>query len=549
VRSPPRALQAAQGVPVQARDRAQPERQGGLSLGEGTGDELIGAAIALFFLTCAAPALAQQAAPDGAGQRIFVLGFNSWGELTTPGELELAERELEAAKHEIDRVVVLSYGWAYEAESSYASYQHMIGDLSGGQGLPPRTFVIGVGWDSSLTGFRKLVNDVVPLPGIANAIAWIPDHTLFPLSFWSKAATADRIGFGGLRTAMNRLLSHADPERPPGILLIGHSFGTRVVSALVLEHLGILPVRAEPFAGAAQVEGMMLFQPASVPANLNRYARYPVVVTMSRHDHANGFLFPVANVPLNAFGFTAFEALLRGPVDLARASARKAVGAVRKALPGVREPKEPEPPPSRQPEDVEFQALREMPGQGEYVLRRTLVEVAALPAALAFTLVATPLNYAYVQGHGLVRNPVTHVLDTLAQLPLVEIPVDGLSWALGREVPFGQRSKGFLEFGPVLEPVGRLLSPVVTGPRLHPPVSPAAAFDDSAPCGLVVCEGLLVVDASDHITRGALGENLGNPFWDYTLGWLDPIGAHGDYRNPEVVAAVRRIGARLRQPR
>jgi hypothetical protein len=484
-----------------------------------------------------------------SSRRIFVLGFNAWGDLTTPGELELAERGLRDAGSDIERIVVLSYGWAYDAESSYASYQHMVADLTGGEGLAPRTVVIGVGWDSSLTGIRKLANDVIPLPGLANAISWIPDHVLFPLSFWSKAATADRIGFGGLRSAMNRLLAVYGDRPKPGILLIGHSFGTRVVSALVLERLGILPVRAEPFDGAGQVEAMLLFQPASVPANLHRSAPYPVLATMSRHDHANGFLFPIANVPLNAFGFTTFEALLRRPVDLARKSARGAVKAVGRAMPGAGEPETPEPAPAPEPEDADFETLREMPGRGAYVLRRTLTEVAALPAALAFTLVATPVNYLYVQGRGLVRNPVSHVFDTLAQLPVVEIPVDGLSWALRREVPFGQRSKGFLEFGPILDPVGRLLSPVATGPRLHPPVSPAAAIDESTPCGLVVCEGLLVIDASEDITRGALGEDLGNPFWDYTLGWLDPIGAHGDYRNPKIVDAVRRIGARLRTAR
>ncbi len=496
-----------------------------------------------------APARAADPAPPVTGRRIFVLGFNSWGDLTTPGELELAERELGNAEDEINRVVVLSYGWAYDAESSYASYQHMVADLTAGQGLTPQTLVIGVGWDSALTGFRKLMNDVVPLPGIANAIAWIPDHVLFPLTFWSKAAQADRIGFGGLRTALNRLLSHAPPGKPLRILLVGHSFGTRVVSSLVLDHLGILRVRGEPFLGAAQVEGMMLFQPASVPANLFRDAPYPVVATMSRHDHANGFLFPIANVPLNAFGFTTFEALLRQPVDLARKSARGAVEAVGRVLPGTGEKAQPQPAPSAEPEDVEFETLREMPGHGAYVLRRTLVEIAAIPAALAFTLVATPLNYVYVQGRGMVRNPVAHVFDTLAQLPVVEIPVDGLSWALGREVPFGQRSKGFLEFGPILEPVGRLLSPVVTGPVLHPPVSPEAVFDSSTPCGLVVCQGLLVIDASDEITLGALGEDLGNPLWDYTLGWIDPIGAHGDYRNPRVVAVVRRLALHLGKPR
>lgn len=504
-------------------------------------------ALFVLVLALAAPAArAQEPAPGAMGRRIFVFGFNSWGELTTPGELELAEKELGAAE-DVDRIVIVSYGWAYDAESSYSSYLGVVQDLTGGAGLH-RTAVIGVGWDSSITGFRRLANDVLPLPGIANAIAWLPDHLLFPLSFWSKAAQADRIGFGGLRTSLNRLFSiYQGREKHPTVALIGHSFGTRVVSALVLEHLGILPVRAEPFVAGKHVTSMVLFQPASVPANLFRDAPYPVVATMSRHDHANGLLFPLANVPLNALGFTVFEALLRGPVELARSSVRKAVRGVGKAIPSRDEqPGTPEPP-AEEESSRDFETLRQLPGHGEYVLRRSLIEIAAIPAALAFTIVTTPLNYVYVQGHGLVSNPAGHVLDTLAQLPLVEIPVDALGWALGREVPFGQRSKGFLGFGPILDPVGRLLSPVATGPELHPPVAPEEALDPNAPCGLVVCAGLLVIDASDEITYGVLGENLANPFWDYTLGWLDPIGAHGDYRNARVVAIMHGLGAAQRE--
>jgi pimeloyl-ACP methyl ester carboxylesterase len=505
--------------------------------------------LALFVLALAfvpPAARTQEAEPETMGRRIFVFGFNSWGELTTPGELELAEKELGAAE-DVDRIVIVSYGWAYDAESSYSSYLGVVRDLTGGAGLH-RTAVIGVGWDSSITGFRRLANDVLPLPGVANAISWLPDHLLFPLSFWSKAAQADRIGFGGLRTSLNRLFStYEGREKHPTVVLIGHSFGTRVVSALVLENLGILPVRAEPFVAAKSVQSMVLFQPASVPANLFRDAPYPVVATMSRHDHANGLLFPLANLPLNAFGFTAFEALLRGPVELARSSVGLAVRRVDKAIPGGDGQPEPPGPAADDESSRDFEMLRQLPGHGEFVLRRTLIELAAVPAALAFTVVATPLNYVYVQGHGLVHSPVGHVLDTLAQLPLVEIPVDALGWALGRKVPFGQRSKGFLGFGPVLDPVGRLLSPVATGPALHPPVAPEEALDASSPCGLVVCAGLLVIDASDEITYGVLGENLGNPFWDYTLGWLDPIGAHGDYRSRRVVRIMQGLGAAQRQ--
>ena len=60
-------------------------------------------------------------------------------------------------------------------------------------------------------------------------------------------------------------------------------------------------------------------------------------------------------------------------------------------------------------------------------------------------------------------------------------------------------------------------------------------------CGLPTCAGIFVVDASKLIRKGAFGENLENPFVNFTLGWLDPVGAHGDYRNSEVIGLMALI--------
>ena len=49
-------------------------------------------------------------------------------------------------------------------------------------------------------------------------------------------------------------------------------------------------------------------------------------------------------------------------------------------------------------------------------------------------------------------------------------------------------------------------------------------------------KGVFVVDASDIITEGSFGQDLSNPLVDYTLGWIDPIGAHSDYTDPESIA-------------
>ena len=53
-------------------------------------------------------------------------------------------------------------------------------------------------------------------------------------------------------------------------------------------------------------------------------------------------------------------------------------------------------------------------------------------------------------------------------------------------------------------------------------------------CGLPACRGVFVVDSSSLVRRTAFGIDLENPWMDFTLGWLDPIGAHADYRNAGV---------------
>jgi hypothetical protein len=51
---------------------------------------------------------------------------------------------------------------------------------------------------------------------------------------------------------------------------------------------------------------------------------------------------------------------------------------------------------------------------------------------------------------------------------------------------------------------------------------------------------VFVIDASRQVRHGAFGD-LENPWIDFTVGWLDPIGAHADYRSPEVVHFMTRL--------
>jgi hypothetical protein len=156
-----------------------------------------------------------------------------------------------------------------------------------------------------------------------------------------------------------------------------------------------------------------------------------------------------------------------------------------------------------------------------------------LPVNFIFSIAAIPIGYIYTQGHGLVTQPVTHIMDTLAQIPLVEIPVDGLSHALGREIPWGQRGKGFLMLGGLNEGMGRLIPPAMIGSQV-PIYSLSDISQMEGPPN-----GVFVVDASDIVKTGAFGLDQSKPLVDYTLGWFDPMGAHSDFKTSEFKPLLR----------
>ncbi len=468
---------------------------------------------------------------DSIFDRFYQISFNRHGELLNPEEIQVAIDGLRKNK-DVDRIFIISYGWSNDGERSVAAYHAFITGLEQAAARVeaestmrrrPSSHVaaIAVGWDSSFSGFRKLFNDLLPLPFLADALAFIPDNVLFPVSFWSKAATADRIGMGGLREALNQVFSQAYPEgtRHPDLVLVGHSFGTRIVSGLMQEKLGIFPVRNDPFISRDQVAAAMLLQPAAIQSNLHLDAQYPVMVTLSRHDHANGFLFPVANLPLSAFAFTLSEGLVRqrffDPLNRGVDAVTEAVTAPLPARAGL-------PPTAEKP--VSY--LR-------YRVVRTLGEIAAVPAAFAFSIVTLPIGYAYTQGSAFLSHPFSHVMDTLAQLPLVEVPVYGLDRALGHEVLWGERCKGLFTLSPLHESAGRMIAPRFFPPRAPAVYSPGelgALAITPGPCRLPTCRGVFAVDAASIVREGLFGD-LERPWRDFTLGWLDPLGSHADYKN------------------
>lgn len=483
---------------------------------------------------------------ETTGSELYVLSFNRWGNLATIAEREQIIDALTEGPP-VDQIVVFSYGWANDGELSYGIYRELVDEIEDKAPARPngRAIIIAIGWDSSLSGFRKLFNDLIPLPVIADALALAPDAALFPVSFWSKAAMADRIGFGGLRVELNQILDAAYPDGTgiPDFFLIGHSFGTRVLSGLMQEDFGPIPVRSKPFSAADQVRGAVLMQPALVAANLHHDANYPILVTQSRHDHANGLMYPIANLVLNSFAFTASEATIGHQVDFVTST----VGGTLSRVSDLTEDVTGLPVPGGRtsPEDVESEASEEERGQiarALFLLKRSMVELASVPIGIAFTVVATPVDYAYTQVRGL-RHPVDHVMNTLAQLPIVEAPVHGLGEAIGRDVPWGSRDKGFFNLGALHEAVGRAstrgiwLSEVPTVVTLEGLIEAR----NTAPCGLPACKGVIALDASNIVSEGIFGLDLNYWTADFTVGWLDPIGSHSDYRGAEVIGLIAQM--------
>jgi pimeloyl-ACP methyl ester carboxylesterase len=510
-------------------------------------------------------AMSGSAAAQAPGARnfrgdLFLLSFDRWGDVVDPQERALIVRELRDNRA-VRRLIVFSYGWSNDVEGSFRTYRQTLEQMTEGvpaevRAPPGENVVIGVGWDASLTGFRKLFNDVIPFPSVADTLAFVPDKVLFPISFWSKAAMADRIGFGGLRTELNAILSEAYPNREdvPDIYLVGHSFGARVISALLKKSFRLIPVRSEAFRFDDRVRGVVLLQPALTQSNLpEEIDQFPILVTQSEHDHALGILFPIANLPVNAYFFTAFEALFREQVygrvnegfetavETAGDVAKGTAAVVTRPLPGRRAEPAAEPPaPEPEADPVVFDRTRRM-------LVRSLAEATSLPLTLAFSLVAAPIGYLDTQLHSLATHPIEHAMDTLAQIPGVEVGVWGVGRLAGREIPWGRRGKGLFSLGRLHESIGRMRSPSallssMPGPVAIREIDPLPVAGST--CALPTCSGAFAVDAAEVIRTGSFGENLQQPFYDFSVGWLDLIGAHGDYLHPEAMVLIRATLAR-----
>jgi hypothetical protein len=222
---------------------------------------------------------------------------------------------------------------------------------------------------------------------------------------------------------------------------------------------------------------------------------FPILVTFSRHDHANGFLFPIANIPLNAYTCT----LAGDSVGLNR------------------------------------------PDLSEYSLLPR--EVARMVVSPVLSSLFLPLDYLTTQMREFLLNS-NWLPETLAQLPGTEVLVDAVDWAARddtfvdttgvsrRRVRWNASGKGVFNAGSVTEAVGRCPNPGLGS--MNPPEL-FSITDIASARRLPARSGVILIDCSSVIRESAVfGVDLSNLFLDYTLSWVDPIGAHEDVNQTEL---------------
>ena len=108
--------------------------------------------------------------------------------------------------------------------------------------------------------------------------------------------------------------AYVNAGRPvPPLFLIGHSFGCRVLASLV----------KQPSSFRDHVRGVVLLQPAMNELHVPtaRDIDAPVVITFSRHDHANRVMYPLGTIPFNSGASDvadAFETIIEDGDELGR---------------------------------------------------------------------------------------------------------------------------------------------------------------------------------------------------------------------------------------
>ena len=467
---------------------------------------ILGAALAGLTACSAPPTVYDEVqAFDDLSERLFILEFDREGRLANPLAINQAARALRTRA--VKKLLVLSFGWRNDRESAAETYAEFVRDYLAdvGERSMDGWAVLGVAWDSRTAGFGGLVEDVVPVPGLGRLLGAVPENLLFPFSFWSKAKLADAIGSGDLATALSQILDELDET--PDVYLVGHSFGCRLLAWLpIMDYY-------DSFRSA------VFILPAATSLNLwiASVGSAGVFVVQSRHDHANDQLYPVASTLINP---TVLQA-----GDLA------ASGFASEALQ-----------PERDPPAVAF-----------------VKDLVWTPVSLVAAVVLKPVDYLLGQVHEVRSRRFDYLPDTLAQLPVLEIAVQSIDRHIGEPRGWGDRNKGLFSLGILsesaasstaipLRPETEIASQRGTFWKLlnigsvhHSDFTLQEVLDRTRSESLTVPSRFTFIDASEELSRGIYGLDYEHPAFEYSVGWLDPLGCHSQYRTPSVHALIHRV--------
>jgi hypothetical protein len=449
----------------------------------------------------------------------YILQFDVNGQLANFNTLFQAINDIKDSRTTtnaggpITNIVVLSYGWNHDIDAFEEDYSDLLSnyDLYISNNYPRTTLTpdvptatICVSWPSGYSMMGKSLTDLVPGSTLPRTLA-APLDVAFPLSVWAKSSLADRIGYGDLPQALEYLYANAyGGEFQPNIYLIGHSFGCRVISGAIRKYPPSPWIIYEPFFKALDIKrskttrghtyeycrhikGAVLIQPAMANANLplaEDCTDFPLLVTQSHYDHLNGVLYPLANIPFNGVdsSFTTFF--------------------YRRLPPGKPQPK----PVWLYLSQLTFEALR-------------------IPFGIADSVEFLPLSYLRGQCWELGRDNqqscrTNYITSTLAQVPFVKIPIQQLKINSGYQ-------KGLFDLGIWHESAGRIRFD-------HANILSAdqTVNSNNPPTGLTnIHNGIQYVNSDDLVSRSIISDKIDywNPYWNYTIGQVDPIGSHDDY--------------------
>jgi hypothetical protein len=447
---------------------------------------------------------------------IYVLEFDHNGKLTSPQEIARAIRELSVDKT-VDAAIIMSLGWGHNRDNLVSDYNELLKKYSDWKkgakkpnGKPKAIFAIS--WESSLTGFGHLLGDILPIPNeIANSIS-IPFQ---PLTYWSKARQADKIGFGDLKIAITEVIKNIDRTgtKPLNIYVLAHSFGSRIVTGMLNRS-----ENPEMNLPEGQIKGGILILPALSSYELHSLGNkhenhdsvnkfgpsYPLLVVQSRHDHLNRLIFPLANIPLNS-GYLRYS-------DIFRTSLLKNLG------------------------------------NNETVA--SLYDYALFPFMFPYSAMVFADSYITGQFNEINQRGWLLLPDTLTQLPFIEIPFESINKQIERDSSpeaWGAQHKGLFHVGAMHESATTYVNPHAN--RIFDLMTSALPLDSIGGKALVhpsqnhlnnrLPNGIIPIDLSEKINKGIFFEEpLNESVVDWTVGWLDPVGAHTDWEQPAVYQLI-----------